>query len=69
MTICPVAIGLHELSPVGLRADLGRMIQEQRSIESVSAQLDRFVAGEPGLSLASATRIATGLGLVLVPSR
>jgi hypothetical protein len=45
------------------------MIQEQRSIESAPAQLDRFVAGERGLSLASATKVATALGLVLVPPR
>jgi plasmid maintenance system antidote protein VapI len=33
------------------------------------AQLDRFVAGARGLSLASATKIATALELVLVPRR
>lgn len=33
------------------------------------AQLDRFVAGERGLSLATAAKVAAALGLVLVPRR
>lgn len=32
-------------------------------------ELDRFVAGERELSLASAANVATALGLVLVPRR
>jgi hypothetical protein len=33
------------------------------------AQLDRFVSGERSLTLASAAKVATALGLVLVPRR
>jgi hypothetical protein len=57
------------LKPLFSRAVLGQMIQEQRPIESVAAQLDRFVTGERSLTLASATKISTALGLVLVPRR
>ena len=48
---------------------LDQVIVSAEPEAAAPAQLGRFVAGERGLSLASAAKVAMALGLVLAPRR